>query len=177
MASEDGGRNDTTEKIYTDLQNMCSTTGSVSNCSDDIDCILNEEDMMQCVYNPLNTEIVNILTNNQVNESQPEHHSVGEIERCHSNVLTNCTSEFVLFDNVLQNLSKEMYVEKLLQLACNNEQRIIEYRSFLSIRAKAIEGCPKGNLIQRKNTKANPNSVRYPKDCFALYMFCNGDNS
>jgi hypothetical protein len=133
--------------------------------------------MMQCVYNPLNTEIVNILTNNQVNENQPEHHSVGEIDRYHSNILTNCTSDFVSFDNVLRNLAKEMYVEKLLQLAYNNEQRIIEYRSFLSIKAKAIERCPKGNLIQRKNTKTNPSSVRYAKDCFALYMFCYGDNS
>lgn len=44
-------------------------------------------------------------------------------------------------------------------------------------RAKTSEGCPKGNLIQRRTTKGNPSSVRYAKDCYALYMFCNGDTS
>lgn len=175
MAFDDGGRNGLTEKSYTNLRNMCSTTDSVSNLSNTIDSVLNEEDTMQCAYSPQNSEIVHVLTNNPVSENQPEHNLVEETFP--NTVLTNCTCDFESFDNVLQNLPKEMYIEKLLQLTSSNEQLIIEYRTFLCSRAKTIEGCPKGNLIQRRNTKANPSSVRYAKDCFALYIFCNGDNS
>lgn len=127
-------------------------------------------------YSPQNTEMVDVLMNNRVNENQPEYDN--QVEATYLNdAPSTSTNDFVLFDNVLQNVPKEMYIEKLLQLSSNNEQIIIEYRALLCARAKTIEGCPKGNLIQRRNTKGNPSSVRYAKDCYALYMFCNGDIS
>jgi hypothetical protein len=175
MASGDGGRQGTSEKSYTNLQNMNSTSDSVSTLNKSADCVLNNEDMMQCAYSPQSTEIVNVLTKSQVSENPPDYHSVGDTHL--NNVMANCINDFVSYDSELQNLPKDVYIERLIQLTSSNEQLLMEYRSYISSRAKAMEGCPKGNLIQRRNLKNNPSLVRYTKDCYALYLFCNGDNS
>lgn len=176
MALADGGRQSSPEKIYTELRNVCPRTDSVSNLADNTDNVFNDHDMVHCAYSPQNTEMVDVLMNNRVNENQPEYDN--QVDATYLNdAPSTSTNDFVLFDNVLQNVPKEFYIEKLLQLSSSNEQIIIEYRALLCTRAKTIEGCPKGNLIQRRTTKGNPSSVRYAKDCYALYMFCNGDTS
>jgi hypothetical protein len=69
-------------------------------------------------------------------------------------------------------------VEKLLELTDTNEQFVIDYRSYLCSKAKSIEGCLTGNLaLHKKTTKHNTSVAKYAKDCSALNMFCNGDDT
>lgn len=90
---------------------------------------------------------------------------------------TTSTNVYASFDHALQNLPSELYVQKLLEITSNNEQLIKEYRYALLVKAKPIQGCPTGKLMTRKTTKSCPSSTRYARDCFALYLFCNGDSS
>lgn len=86
-------------------------------------------------------------------------------------------SDFTSLDSNLQNLPKELYVEKLIEITNSNEHYIVDYRTYLCSKAKSIQGCPMGNLTARKTTKNNPSVIKYAKDCFALNMFCNGDDA
>ena len=57
-------------------------------------------------------------------------------------------------DASLQNLPKDMDVEKLLEMCLNNENMICWYRNVLCSRARLQTDCPKGTLINRKTTKS-----------------------
>lgn len=86
-------------------------------------------------------------------------------------------TDFTSLDSNLQNLPKELYVEKLLEITNSNEHYIVDYRTYLCSKAKSIQGCHMGNLTPRKTTKNNPSVIKYAKDCSALNMFCNGDDA
>lgn len=86
-------------------------------------------------------------------------------------------SDFTSLDSNLQNLPKELYVGKLLEITNSNEHFIVDYRTYLFSKAKSIHGCPMGNLTARKTTKNNPSVIKYAKDCNALNMFCNGHDA
>lgn len=75
----------------------------------------------------------------------------------------------------MQNLPKELYVEKLIELTSSNEKYIIDYRTSLCSKAKTFDNCPPGNLTIRKTTKNCSSIIKYANDCFALTMFCNGE--
>lgn len=84
-------------------------------------------------------------------------------------------SEIENLDSNLQNLPKELYISKLLELCLSNESLILWYRGILCMRARKFKDCPTGNLIKRKTTKASSCAEKYAKDCFSLYMFTNED--
>lgn len=72
MALADGGRQSSPEKTYTELRNVCPRIDSVSNLADSTDIVINGHDIVHCAYSPQNTEMVDVLMNNRVNENQPE---------------------------------------------------------------------------------------------------------
>ena len=80
-------------------------------------------------------------------------------------------------DASLQNLPKDMYVGKLLEMCLNNENMICWYRNVLCSRARLQTDCPKGNLINRKTTKSGSSAQKYARDCHTLYLFTQGDGS
>ena len=80
-------------------------------------------------------------------------------------------------DASLQNLPKDMYVGKLLEICLNSENMICWYRNVLCSRARLQTDCPKGNLINRKTTKSGSSEQKYARDCHTLYLFTQGDGS
>lgn len=80
-------------------------------------------------------------------------------------------------DTQLQNLPKECYMTKLLDLCSNDETLICWYRNALCSRAKTLPDCPPGKLLSRKSTKGGSSITKYAKDCYILYMFLMGDKS
>lgn len=58
-----------------------------------------------------------------------------------------------LIDSQLQNLPKEIYVNKLLELLDDDENKVMWYRNVLYSRAKTLPDCPPGGLISRQTDK------------------------
>ena len=81
------------------------------------------------------------------------------------------------FDAQLQNLPKDMYISKLLEMCSDNETMVCYYRNVLCSRAKNNKECPKGNLISRKTTKTGSSAQKYARDCYTLHMFMHGELS
>jgi hypothetical protein len=86
-------------------------------------------------------------------------------------------SDIENFDSSLENLQRNLYICKLLDMCANNENAIWWYRNALCSRAKRINGCPQGNLVNRKSTKGGTNAEKYARDCFTMDMFTQGDRS
>lgn len=61
--------------------------------------------------------------------------------------------DYTSLDSDLQNLPKEFYVKKLLELTNTNEHFIIDYKTYLCSKSKTIEGCSSGNLTLPKQPK------------------------
>lgn len=80
-------------------------------------------------------------------------------------------------DTQLQNLPKEIYISKLLDICSNDENLICWYRNALCSRAKSQPDCPSGKLLTRKTTSVGSSITKYAKDCFILYMFLQGEKS
>lgn len=76
-----------------------------------------------------------------------------------------------MLDDVLFNLPKDLYIEKLLQLTKNNDDNICVYRSILLKRAKTSNNCPNGDLRQRRTTSQGESRTRYAHDCYSLQHF------
>lgn len=152
------------EKAYIELQNANANIDLVSTQSR-IECALLPKILisLMCVSDILGSE-----------DHTPTH-THGSQALVSSYV--SAGSDFHYLDTKLQNLPKDLYVQKLLELTSSNEHIIIDYRSSLCFRAKTMEGCPSGNFTTRKSTKLISSVAKYAKDCFALHMFCSGDSS
>lgn len=74
-------------------------------------------------------------------------------------------------DSQLQNLPKEIYISKLLELFSANESKALWYRSVLYSRDKNFPDSPPGRLINRKTTKSNSSTEIYARYSHTLYMF------
>ena len=90
---------------------------------------------------------------------------------------TKHTEEFTKFDHELKNLTKDDYIEKLINVSNNSEEAIIRYRSGLLCIAKQNDGCPKGKLISRKSTTKSSAQLKTAKDCYILNNYINGDDT
>lgn len=86
-------------------------------------------------------------------------------------------SDIENLDSSLENLPRDMYISKLLDMCANSESTVCWYRNVLCSRAKRINECPQGNLVNRKSTKCGTSAEKYAKDCFTLYMFTQGERS
>jgi hypothetical protein len=176
MELVNGGGGNSPEKIYAELQSVGTSIPPVSNDQPCIGDSSSGNDLdLNCeyMYCPQNTEMVEALTAGMC-ISESDNRSSSPSVRDNSYV---CNSNYASWDDALQNLPKDLYVDKLLELTANNEQSVIEYRCALHAKAKNIQGCPPGKLITRKTTKSSPSTTKYARDCFALYMYCSGDSS
>lgn len=104
-----------------------------------------------------------------------EHHLYDTEENYDSQPVSNQQYVYTL-DDVLFNLPKDLYTEKLIQLTHCNEDEIALYRSILLQKAQKSELCPKGSLIHRRTTKSEKSYHRYAVDCYALQEFINNND-
>ncbi|KAK3083869.1 hypothetical protein FSP39_004367 [Pinctada imbricata] len=138
-------------------------------------------------YQPIHTDIGNAFTNGVVNgvEFQVEGDTSFDVSIANTPLAQSTQNtqdislllqqnEVQLLDNELRNLPKKLYIEKIVHLVNNNEQIIMWYRNILCSRARALHGCPQGNLITRKTTKSRSCVVKYAEDCHILCMFLQG---
>ena len=87
------------------------------------------------------------------------------------------SEEYSTIDSKLLNLTKDSYIEKLLETTQNSEDTIIRYRNELLHRARTINGCPIGKMINRKTTNKSTLQLKTAKDCYILNAFINGDDT
>ena len=114
-----------------------------------------------------------VNTNNQ--DSTSVNLSNSQSPDCNETVSNQ--SDIENLDEHLQNLPRDLYISKLLELCSSCESRISQYRNALCLRARSISDCPKGNLMIRKSTKQSSCAERYARDCYTLNMFINGEKS
>ena len=76
----------------------------------------------------------------------------------------------------LDNLPRELYIEKLLIMTKSNEDEISFYRNILLQRAKQSDECPQGSLVNRRTTKLVNSVNRYASDCYDLQEFINNND-
>ena len=172
MAASGVDVQDTSGRNIIDLQNPGTSLPPVSSGDPQFNHVILENQIgshFDFAYCPQNTDIVQAVTGSYASVSDT-HSKVDSIVSVYPN-------DFYFLDSALLNLPKDLYVQKLLEITSNNEQLIIEYRYALHARAKNVQGCPVGKLTTRKTTKSGSSSTKYARDCFALYLFCNGDSS
>lgn len=64
-----------------------------------------------------------------------------------------------------------------MDMCSDDDRHLVWYRNVLSTRARKLEGCPDGNLINRKTTTKSTSAKKYAHDCHTLYLFLQGDKS
>ena len=148
-------------------------------------------DSIGCDFPVENNAFVNIFTSQDVSTDYSDSNNGGLDQNTPQN--TDCClvssqlstsndeilqqTDIETLDASLQNLPKDMYVGKLLEICLNNENMICWYRNVLCSRARLQTDCPKGNLINRKTTKSGSSAQKYARDCHTLYLFTQGDGS
>lgn len=145
-------------------------------------------DMLNCSNSMENDEFVALFTSQGVStsyESQPSTCIMPSNFVCLDSSITMNNEghtaldqmEIDTLDSQLQNLPKEIYISKLLDLCSNDESMVCWYRNSLCLRARKHPECPQGKLFSRKTTKSNSSTAKYAKDCYILYMFLQGEKS
>ena len=87
-----------------------------------------------------------------------------------------CNQEFFSkLDNNLQNLPREIYIDRIIEQTNNCDETISYYRNILVNKARLSEKCPNG-LQYKTNTKQESSSKRYANDCYALQSFIDNDD-
>lgn len=183
MSAVSGGLSGTPGDIFNDSSTQtedeaCKTTGTATSS----DVLLT--DLLNCDNIIENDEFVYLFTSKSstapVSTDQSCSNSTNIkssqlVEDYDSDGLLHSQSEKDNLDSNLQNLPKELYISKLLELCLSNESLFFWHRSLLCTRARKFKDCPTGNLINRKTTKASFSAEKYARDCFTLYMFINGE--
>ncbi|MES9884661.1 MAG: hypothetical protein ABW185_27775 [Sedimenticola sp.] len=80
-------------------------------------------------------------------------------------------------DVVLQNLTRDLFIDKLIEETHADYNSISWYRRVLSDRARTIDTCPKTDLKGRKTTNKSTSARKLAVDCYVLKQFVNGDSS
>lgn len=183
MAAVRGGLSGTLGDIFNDSSiqtedEACKTTSTATSS----DVLLT--DLLNCDNIIENDEFVYLFTSESSTAPVSTDHSCSNSTNIRSSQLVEdydsdgsllSQSEIDNLDSNLQNLPKELYISKLLELCLSNESLILWYRGLLCTRARKFKDCPTGNLINRKTTKASSSAEKYARDCFTLYMFINGE--
>ena len=84
-------------------------------------------------------------------------HAHDSCHRCNSPTYQDVISQVPNQDYIrrlykeLVNLPRDIYIEKLLEVAHDSEDIVTWYRSVLFSRARSFPGCPSGYLLVRKN--------------------------
>lgn len=183
MAAVSGGLSGTLGDIFNDSSiqtedEACKTTSTATSS----DVLLT--DLLNCDNIIENDEFVYLFTSESSTAPVSTDHSCSNSTNIRSSQLVEdydsdgsllSQSEIDNLDSNLQNLPKELYISKLLELCLSNESLILWYRGLLCTRARKFKDCPTGNLINRKTTKASSSAEKYARDCFTLYMFINSE--
>ena len=90
-----------------------------------------------------------------------------------SATLTNANA----YERELQNLPKDLYIEKLMSLMDHSETDLLAYRDTLHRMAKTKPECPNGKLITRRGSRKNTATYKIANDCYILKIFLEGDKS
>lgn len=159
--------NPTVESNATDFRNGTECTSN--------DCLLT--DMLNCYNSAEMDDFVQMFTSQPLNSVSTANYGISyNQDITNSQSLINYNSDFVLQQSDIENLDSNlenlyMYISKLLDLCANSKSTVCWYRNVLCSRAKRINECPQGNLVNRKSTKCGTSAEKYAKDCFILYMF------
>lgn len=85
----------------------------------------------ECAYSPQNTDFINVLTGEGIMSDirGSGDHTSTHTHGSHALVSNSVSagSDFQYLDTKLQNLPKDLYVQKLLELTSSNEHIIIDY--------------------------------------------------
>lgn len=173
MAAVSGGLSGTPGDIFNDSSiqtedKACKTTSTATSS----DVLLT--DLLNCDNIIENDEFVYLFTSESSTAPVSTDHSCSNSTNIRSSQLVEdydsdgsllSQSEIDKLDSNLQNLPKELYISKLLELCLSNESLILWYRGLLCTRARKLKDCPTGNLINRKTTKASSSAEKYVYTC------------
>lgn len=116
-------------------------------------------DMLQCEISEENGDFVRLFTDGLDTVSSSLEHNESFVQQSVSSPISSNVDDYVLnqvdiqrFDNELQDLPKDFYITKLMDMCSDDDRLLVWYRNVLSTRARKLEGCPDGNLINRKTT-------------------------
>lgn len=84
---------------------------------------------------------------------------------------------FQELDDTLLGLTRDDYIREILRLCLNDYNRIDAYRNRLAERARALPGCPRTRLVNRRNSTHAPKEKKYAIDCYTLNAFLCGEKS
>lgn len=135
-------------------------------------------------YSPQHSPMVHVLTDLDtpsgllnVNNDRHEQFSQNDLPPSQLSDFTPNQTCIAMLDQELDGLPRDSYIQKLIELTHESENVITWYRTLLLSRARDIEGCPLGQLINRKSTNVSTSIEKYARDCFMLSQFCNGNKT
>lgn len=141
-------------------------------------------DMLQCEISEETGDFVRLFTDGLDTVSSSLEHNESFVQQTVSSPMSSNVDDYVLnqvdiqrLDNELQDLPKDFYITKLMDMCSDDDRLLVWYRNVLSTRARKLEGCPDGNLINRKTTTKSTSAKKYAHDCHTLYLFLQGDKS
>lgn len=155
MAAVSGGLSGTLGDIFNDSSiqtedEACKTTSTATSSNVLLTDLLNCDNIIE------NDEFVYLFTSESSTAPVSTDHSCSNSTNIRSSQLVEdydsdgsllSQSEIDNLDSNLQNLPKELYISKLLELCLSNESLILWYRGLLCTRARKFKDCPTGNLI------------------------------
>ncbi|CAC5381565.1 unnamed protein product [Mytilus coruscus] len=169
MASDVNGRTRLT--IGGELSDTIENSGVGVEKNGNVDSLYNINDTFK-QYSPQNSQIVHILTDigtptrQNVNNDDSIIDSQ-DVQDSSQGIHFVPNQDFIaMLDQELIDLPRDSYIVKLIELTNNSDDTITWYRSMLTSRAKAIQGCPLGKLITRKSKNKSSSSQKYAKDCY-----------
>lgn len=152
MATASGGRLDedpnfSSINAYRDCDNALQCAPVNDSRSNLLTDVLNVEESVQ------NCTLLQLFTPEGVSTSYVYDLPNSQLPIIENESLSN--AEYInLIDSQLQNLPKEIYVNKLLELLDDDdENKVMWYRNVLYSRAKTLPDCPPGRLISRQTYK------------------------
>lgn len=147
MATANGGRSDkdpnlSSNNAYRDCGNVQQCAPVNDSRSNLLTDVLNLEESVQ------NCTLLQLFTSEGVSTSYDT--NVYDLPNSQLPIIENesiSNAEYInLIDSQLQNLPKEIYVNELLELLDDDENKVMWYRNVLYSRAKTLPDCPPGRL-------------------------------
>jgi hypothetical protein len=171
--SEASSKKQCTELEPADEGDCAVDVNCSSNAFYDADLVIDESD---------NANMADLYSSSQnVDNTCFDGHAQDSCHRCNSptyqDVISQVPNQDYIrrLDKELVNLPRDMYIEKLLEVAHDSEDIVTWYRSVLFSRARSFPGCPAGYLVVRKNRNGVSSLLKYARDCYSLAIFLKGD--
>ena len=129
-------------------------------------------------YLPQNSQMVGILT--EIGTPCRSNVNIGDSfvdsqnSECSQDTYTGYipNQDFIaMLDRELDELAKEPFIVKLIELTNESEDTITWYRSVLASRARSLQGCPLGKLVTRKSTHKTSSLQKYALVTVIYYIY------